>query len=96
MNLSVTAGTNALTTLFTLLNGGTLNLYTGIPPATVGTGLSGNTLIGTADFAATALSGSITSSGDTVVGSLAFTASTANIRQNQTAFNIFWNLFSFY
>ena len=76
MNLSVTAGTNALTTLFTLLNGGTLNLYTGIPPATVGTGLSGNTLIGTADFAATALSGSITSSGDTVVGSLAFTAST--------------------
>lgn len=76
MNLSVTAGTNALTALFALLNGGTLNLYTGTPPATVGTALSGNTLIGTADFAAAALSGSITTSGDTVVGTLAFAAST--------------------
>lgn len=76
MNLSVTAGTNALTALFTLLNGGTLNLYTGAPPATVGTALSGNTLIGTVDFAATALSGSITASGNNVVGALAFAAST--------------------
>ncbi len=76
MNLSVTAGTNALTALFTLLNGGTLNLYTGPPPATVGTALSGNTLIGTVDIAATALSGSITASGDNVVGTLAFAAST--------------------
>ncbi len=76
MNLSITAGTNALTSLFTLLNGGTLNLYTGTPPATVGTALSGNTLIGTADFAAAALSGSIATSGNNVIGSLAFTSST--------------------
>lgn len=76
MNLSVTAGTNALTALFALLNGGTLNLYTGVPPANVAATLSGNTLIGTADLAATALSGSITASGDTVVGTLAFTSNT--------------------
>ena len=76
MNLSVTAGTNALTALFTLLNGGTLNLYTGVPPANVAATLSGNTLIGTADLAATALSGSITASGNNVIGSLAFTSNT--------------------
>ena len=76
MNISAAAGTSALTQLFTALNGGTLNLYTGVPPANVAATLSGNTLIGTADLAATALSGSITASGDTVVGTLAFTSNT--------------------
>lgn len=77
MNLSAAAGTSALTALFTALNGGTLNLYTGTPPANVAAALvSGNTLIGTADIASTALSGSITTSGDNVVGTLAFTSST--------------------
>ncbi|MHB8388137.1 MAG: hypothetical protein ACYDDA_10805 [Acidiferrobacteraceae bacterium] len=76
MNLSAAAGTSSLTALFTALNGGTLNLYTGAPPANVAAVLSGNTLIGTADFAAAALSGSITTSGDNVTGNLAFTATT--------------------
>jgi hypothetical protein len=76
MNLSAAAGTSALTALFTALNGGTLNLYTGTPPANVAAALSGNTLIGTATFASSALSGSITTSGDNVVGTLAFTSST--------------------
>lgn len=76
MNLSAASGTSALTALFTALNGGTLDLYTGAPPTNVGTALSGNTLLGTVDFAATALSGSISTSGDNVVGTLAFAAST--------------------
>ena len=76
MNLSAAAGTSALTALFTALNGGTLNLYTGTPPANVAAALSGNTLIGTATFASSALSGSITTSGDNVTGTLAFTSST--------------------
>ena len=77
MNLSAAAGTSALTALFTALNGGTLNLYTGTPPANVAAALgTGNTLIGTADIASTALSGSITTSGNNLVGTLAFTSST--------------------
>ena len=75
MNLSAAAGTSALTQLFTALNGGSLTLYTGTPPADVAAALSGNTALGTVDFASAALSGSITTSGDSVVGTLAFAAS---------------------
>ena len=76
MNLSAATGTSALTQLFTALNGGSLTLYTGTPPADVAAALvAGNTALGTVDFAAAALSGSITTSGDNVVGTLAFAAS---------------------
>ena len=85
MNLSAAAGTSALTQLFTALNGGSLTLYTGTPPADVAAALSGNTALGTVDFAAAALSGSITTSGDSVVGTLAFTASSFTTSSAGTA-----------
>lgn len=76
MNLSVATGTASLAARFTSLNGGSLNLYAGNPPATVGTALTGNTLIGSVNFSSPALSGSIVAGGDYVSGVLSFVSST--------------------
>lgn len=71
-NLAPSAGIDALTPIFPLLNSGTALGYSGTQPASTQTALSGNTTIVTADFATTALSGSVASSGGFASGSLAF------------------------
>jgi hypothetical protein len=73
-NLAPVAGIAALSPIFPLLNSGTGIAYSGAQPASTQTALSGNTAIVTATFAATALSGSVTSSGGFASGSLAFTS----------------------
>jgi hypothetical protein len=54
-NIRLAAATrnSMLNPLVTLLNGGTLEFYTGTQPATGDTALSGNTLLGTLTFNAT-------------------------------------------
>jgi hypothetical protein len=44
----------ALNAMLALLNGGTMNIYSGVQPATPDTALAGNTLLATLTFSATA------------------------------------------
>lgn len=74
MNTAQATASAMLAAAFPLLNSGTGIIYSGTQPATPETALSGNTALATADFASTALSGSITYSSGYMVGSLAFTS----------------------
>lgn len=83
-NISPTAGIDALSPVFPLLNSGTIDFYSGAQPASTQTALSGNTVVASTTFAATALSGTVTSSGGFATGSLALsstslTASTTGV-----------------
>lgn len=73
-NLAPVAGQDALGAIVPLLNSGTGIVYSGAQPVSSQTALSGNTAIVTADFAATALSGTISSSGGFATANLAFTS----------------------
>lgn len=84
MNLAQSAAITTLGALFPLLNGGTGVIYSGAMPATPETTATG-TALATADFAATALSGSITYVAPNVQGSLAFSSASISPSASGTA-----------
>lgn len=84
MNLAQSAAITTLGALFQLLNSGTAVIYSGTMPATPETTATG-TALATADFAATALSGSITYVSPDVQGSLAFTSTSISPAASGTA-----------
>lgn len=84
MNLAQSAAITTLGALFPLLNSGTAVIYSGTMPATPETAATG-TVLATADFAATALSGSITYVSPDVQGSLAFTSTSISPAASGTA-----------
>ena len=85
MNTAQATASAMLAAAFPLLNSGTGVIYSGTQPATPETALSGNTTLATADFATTALSGSITYSSGYMVGSLAFASTSISPSANGTA-----------
>ncbi len=84
MNVSEVAVTSMVSAAGTLLNGGTLVIYSGTQPATPETALSGNTALATFTFAATAM-GAPAASGGFMQGTLAFTATSVAPSASGTA-----------
>ena len=68
-HLSQAAWNAALNAALALLNGGTMNIYSGAQPANPNTALSGNTLLATLDLSATAFAGA--ASGTAVANAIA-------------------------
>lgn len=65
MNLSQASGNAGLAAILALFNSGTLVIYSGVQPATPETALSGNTLLVTTTFTASAFNAQTVSGGDT-------------------------------
>jgi hypothetical protein len=63
MNLSIVAATAGVNAITALANGGTLDIISGAKPASAETALSGNTVLGTFTYSATAFSAPVNSSG---------------------------------
>jgi hypothetical protein len=84
MNLATAAASAALSAVNTLLNGGSLIIYSGTMPATPETALSGNTALATFTFSASAF-GSNSFSGGNEQATASFTASSVTPSANGTA-----------
>lgn len=92
MTITVAAAETMLSAFGTLLNGGTVRLYSGTAPTNVQAALSGNTVLAEATLQATAFSASYTTSGNNRVmtANLPITdADTANASGPATFFRAF-------
>lgn len=85
MNVAQATSSAMLNEVFTLLNGGTITIYSGTMPATPETALSGNTALVSGTFTNPALSGSIAYSGGYMVGNLGFADTTLGTITSGTA-----------
>lgn len=84
MNLATAAASAAMTAVNTLLNGGSLIIYSGTQPATPETALSGNTALATFTFSATAF-GANSFTGGNEQATASFVASSVTPSANGTA-----------
>jgi hypothetical protein len=84
MNISQLAATAGLDAIKALLNGGTLTMYSGTEPVSPETALSGDTVLATWTFSATAFSSDTTSGGYTTA-TASFVSATVTPSANGTA-----------